>query len=64
MKLVAALFACLAVAGCQSAEQMAAKDDALCPSYGATRGSDSYVQCRTSQQVQRTMIRAAILQSN
>ena len=42
------LVACAAVAltGCVTAEEMAAMDASVCHSYGATTGSDAYVQCR------------------
>jgi hypothetical protein len=37
----------LLLAGCSaSREQLAARDDAECLSYGAKPGSDAYVQCR------------------
>jgi len=37
----------LALAGCQTAQQVAAADDATCRGYGAKVGSDAYVQCRS-----------------
>jgi hypothetical protein len=45
------LSACLllALTACATAEQIAARDDRVCQSYGAAAGSDSYVACRTQQ---------------
>jgi opacity protein-like surface antigen len=43
----------LLLAGCVSAEDMAAQDDNQCKSYGAAQGSDTYVQCRMWAQSQR-----------
>jgi hypothetical protein len=43
----------LLLAGCATAEQRAAKDDATCKSYGAQPGTDAYVQCRMVQQARR-----------
>jgi hypothetical protein len=50
------LGACLLLAGCSnspgrgelfmSADEVSAKDDAVCRSYGVTPGSDAYVNCR------------------
>jgi hypothetical protein len=51
--------ALLALAGCQTtAERQAregAADNAACLSYGARRGSDAYVQCRTDLQRNRAL---------
>lgn len=57
-----AIFCCLGLAGCASAAQMAQQDDATCRSYGATPGTDSYVQCRLIQQNRRDEDRRALAQ--
>lgn len=49
-----ALVSTLALAGCQSAAEMAAEDDAICQGYGLEKGSPAYVQCRQFQQNDRT----------
>jgi hypothetical protein len=36
-----------------SADQVAAKDDTICRSYGAKPGTDVYIQCRMSVAQQR-----------
>lgn len=41
-----------------SSEEIAAKDDTICRSYGAKPGSDAYVQCRTANAQQRQTQRA------
>lgn len=40
--------------GCQTAEQLAQQDDAICQGYGLQKGSPDYVQCRQFQQADRT----------
>jgi hypothetical protein len=48
-----ALFACigLSIAGCQTIEERRAEidraDDQRCQQYGARRGTQAYIQCRT-----------------
>lgn len=49
-----ALIASLALAGCQSAAEMAAEDDSICQGYGLEKGSPGYIQCREFQQNDRT----------
>lgn len=49
-----ALASTLALAGCQSAAEMAAEDDAICQGYGLEKGSPGYIQCREFQQNDRT----------
>lgn len=63
MKVVILVAFGLALSACASPAQLAVNDDAVCQSYGAKPGTDAYVQCRTSQQTQRTMIRAAVIAS-
>lgn len=52
MKLLVATVLIAALAGCADHQsdpaQAAVSDDAKCQSYGATPGSDAYVQCRVS----------------
>jgi len=56
---------CLAMCGCAPTQQQIAaqaqNDDATCQSFGAKIGSDAYIQCRMSQQQQRTQLRAAAI---
>lgn len=49
-----ALASTLALAGCQSAAEMAAEDDSICQGYGLEKGSPGYIQCREFQQNDRT----------
>ena len=49
-----ALLSALALAGCQSAAEMAAEDDSICQGYGLERGTPAYIQCREFQQNDRT----------
>jgi hypothetical protein len=51
-RIATALSICLllALTGCTTAEQRAARDDQICQSYGAVPGSDAYVACRMQQQ--------------
>lgn len=53
----AAVILCLLLSGCLREERMAAqsaKDDQQCLSYGAQRGSDAYVACRTQLSTTKT----------
>ncbi len=57
---VTALIACsLALASCQTASERRAEQDAedhlTCNEYGAKRGSDAYVRCRTDLQRNREL---------
>jgi len=49
-----ALASTLALAGCQSAAEIAAEDDSICQGYGLENGSPGYIQCREFQQYDRT----------
>jgi hypothetical protein len=40
----------LGLAGCATPQQISARDDQVCQSYGASPGSDAYVACRMQQQ--------------
>jgi hypothetical protein len=42
-----------------SAEEIAAKDDKICQSYGAKPGTPEYINCRGQQDQRRTVWRAA-----
>jgi hypothetical protein len=42
------------LAGCQTAEELAQEDDAICRGYGVEFGSPEYAQCRQAQQADRT----------
>jgi hypothetical protein len=56
MKRVLVLIACmgaLPMVGCVSSEQLAARDDATCQSYGLRYGTDGYASCRTNVAQQR-----------
>ena len=48
------LVSTVALAGCQSATEMAAEDDAVCQGYGLEKGTPAYIQCREFQQNDRT----------
>ena len=66
--LVAALsFNAMMLAGCMSGEEglaaQNAKDDQQCLSYGAKRGTDAYVACRTQLSTTRTTASNAIVTS-
>jgi hypothetical protein len=58
------LFAVLALAvtcaGCTTDAERAAYDDAKCKSYGATRGTAAYTNCRAQLDAARTQAAAAI----
>ena len=64
---IAALsFNAMMLAGCMSEESLAAqnaKDDQACLSYGAKRGTDAYVACRTQLSTTRTTAASAIVTS-
>lgn len=49
-----ALVLCLAVAGCQTPEELAQQDDSICRGYGLQFGTSEYAQCRQFQQADRT----------
>lgn len=49
-----ALVLCLAVAGCQTPEELAQQDDSICRGYGLQFGTPEYAQCRQFQQADRT----------
>ncbi|MDE4910365.1 hypothetical protein PQI07_06570 [Methylobacterium sp. 092160098-2] len=76
MTRIAILIAACAVLGaCNSARQpgrgeflmepaeIAAKDDAICKSYGAEPGSPAYIQCRTTQDQRRDAFKAELRRS-
>jgi hypothetical protein len=48
------LAACAAapLCGCMTTEEMAARDDTECHSYGAATGTDAYYQCRMTKSQQ------------
>ncbi|MER8373691.1 hypothetical protein [Mesorhizobium sp. M1406] len=52
---IAALAASLAITGCMSTEELAARNDQICRSYGARPGTDAYVNCRVGQDQRRVM---------
>lgn len=54
-KLIALSIFCLAVAGCQTTEDLIKEDDMVCRSYGLEVGSSQYIQCREVQQADRTI---------
>jgi hypothetical protein len=47
------LLCAAALAGCASAEQIAAADDAKCIGYGFTKGTDSFARCRLALDTSR-----------
>jgi hypothetical protein len=49
----AAIFACLLLSGCVTAEEQAKLDDSKCQSYGAKPGSPGYFACRTQLENER-----------
>ena len=64
MKRILLLITALSLAGCwehqpgggellMSAEQVAAKDDAICKGYGAQPGTSAYINCRGQQDRRR-----------
>ena len=64
MKRILLLITALSLAGCyehqpgggelgMSAEQIAAKDDAICKGYGAQPGTSAYINCRGQQDRRR-----------
>jgi hypothetical protein len=71
MGVMAVLLAIVALAGCMETtqpgqgeaflpkEQIAAKDDARCQSYGAKPGSPEYINCRGQQDQMRTQWRSS-----
>jgi hypothetical protein len=48
-----AIFACLLLSGCVTADEQAKLDDSKCQSYGAKPGSPGYFQCRTRLEAER-----------
>jgi hypothetical protein len=65
-----AVVAAFSLAGCQttqpgqgelflSSAEIAAKDDAICQSYGARPGSPEYINCRGQQDQRRTAWKAS-----
>jgi len=69
MKRALALLGLLSLGGCltTSPEQLAQQDDAVCRSYGAVPGTDTYINCRMQRdnvrQQGQDLKRAAILAS-
>jgi hypothetical protein len=64
---IRAAFALAAVtlAGCVTPEELAARDDATCQSYGAAPGSSSYTDCRIRVAEQRQQaVQAYLAQIN
>jgi hypothetical protein len=51
--IASAIFACLLLSGCVSAEEQAKLDESKCQSYGAKPGSPGYFQCRTQLETER-----------
>ncbi len=46
IKISGILLVCLLAAGCQTVQEQAAEDDAVCRGYGLQVGSPAYVDCR------------------
>lgn len=63
MRIVVGLALAILAAGCQTAEQRAANDDAFCRSIGAQPGTPVYVECRMRRDDQFQATRRAILAS-
>ena len=61
--IVVVLCGSVLVGSCVSGQRLAARDDALCQSYGAAPGTDAYVQCRMVQEAQRRQAVANGVQS-
>ena len=59
MRLLATLM-CLAIAGCASPEQIAARHDQTCREWGARPGTEAYLRCRAHQQSRDDAKNAAI----
>lgn len=57
--MIVVVAAAAALSGCLSSEEIAARDDAKCRSYGARKGTDTYVRCRIAQDEIRALRRAA-----
>lgn len=56
---------CAMLAGCVTPEQLAARDDAVCQSYGAAYGTPQYTDCRMRVAQQRQQaVQAAFAQMN
>ncbi len=56
-----ALTGCLSLPKPPSPQEIAARDDATCQSYGAKPGTDMYVSCRMQLAQERQRERAAII---
>jgi hypothetical protein len=63
MRTLILLLLSLTLSACASHEQLAAADDALCRGYGATPGSDAYIQCRMQQDSTRRAERQRAIES-
>jgi hypothetical protein len=48
-----AIFGCLLLSGCVTAEEQAKLDDSKCQSYGTKPGEPAYFQCRTQLETER-----------
>ncbi len=59
--LAVALTGCLSFPKPPSAQELAARDDATCQSYGAQPGTDIYIKCRMQIAQERQRQRAAII---
>jgi hypothetical protein len=69
MRRAAAILSFLLLGGCltDDPQRLTQEDDATCRSYGATPGTDAYINCRTqrdsTREQGRALRRAAILAS-
>jgi hypothetical protein len=59
MKFIAMMACAFALAGCASAEQLAAADDHKCRDYGFVRGDQGYANCRMKMDADRQQRRTA-----
>ena len=59
MKFIAMIACAFALAGCASAEKLAAADDQKCREYGFVRGDQGYAQCRMKMDAERRQRRIA-----
>lgn len=70
LPLLAALSACNAATTpgrgelFMSRQQVESKDDAICRSYGAQPGTDTYIQCRMNTDTRREARRNALIMAN
>lgn len=53
------IVSCAMLAGCQTTEDRIARDDTQCQSYGVSKGSPAYVECRTNLDRNRANVAAS-----